>query len=277
MVKYGIMSIDFKRLPLEHCYRLARDYGFSGLEIFCTRKHVHLPSFTKEDAAYVRSLGEKYQIEVPMLTPNTLGREINICSVDARERSEGIQTYKTAVDAAEMLNVPMILLTADHPGYFVDKNAVWDHLLQSVTEITDYAAQKGIKIVIEPLTPMESPVVTTAADCRRLIDDVRSPALYAMLDIVPPVVVHESISQYFELLEDRLAYIHICNTDGVTDAHFRLDRGVLPIYDVLNTIKHHHYEGYITAELYSENYRDPELFLSNTARVLAEFENMRTL
>jgi protein FrlC len=203
-----------------------------------------------------------------MLTPNTLGKEVNICSSDPEERRDGITLLKQGIDAAEMIEAPQMLVTADHPGYFREREKIWSVLVESMAEICYYACGKGVRGVMEPVTPMESPVVTTSQDCSRLIRDVNSPALYAMLDIVPPVVVHEPFSQYFELLGDRLSYIHICNTAGVTDEHIRLETGVYPIPDVINVFKHHRYEGYVTTELYSENYRDPELLLANTARVL---------
>lgn len=135
--------------------------------------------------------------------------------------------------------------------------------------ICSYAHGKNIQIVIEPLTPTESPVVTTVDDCVGLIEDVGDECLYAMLDIVPPTIVKEPLSKYFDMLGDRLSYIHICNNDGVTDAHLRLEGGVIPIADVLNVFKHHGWRGYVTSELYTEGYSDPELMVSNTARTLA--------
>lgn len=267
---FGCMSLDFKRFPLEHCFQLASAYGFDGLEIFCARKHLHLPSFTAGDAAVIRGYQKRYGIEVPMLTPNTLGQDLNICSADAAEREEAVALLKRGVDAAEMIQAPRVLVTADHPGYFRDDREVWSVLVESMKELTDYGEKKGVQIVIEPVTPMESPVVTTARDCLRLFEDVGSPALDAMLDVVPPVVTQEPFSQYFRLLGKRLSYIHICNTDGVTDAHLRLEQGILPVTDAVNTFVHHGYQGYVTAELYTENFRDPELLLSNTARVLGQ-------
>ena len=269
-MKFGCMSLDFKRFPLEHCFRLAGAYGMDGLEIFCARKHLHLPSFTAKDAQTIRGYEKRYGVEVPMLTPNTLGQDLNICSDDPAEREEALTLLKRGVDAAEMIEAPRLLITADHPGFFRDDREVWSVLVENVKELTAYAEGKGVRIVMEPVTPMESPVVTTARDCLRLFQDVDSPALYAMLDVVPPVVVHEPFSQYFELLGERMDSIHICDTDGVTDAHIRLGRGVLPAVDAINTFLHHGYQGYVTAELYTEGFRDPELMLSNTARALGQ-------
>ena len=267
-MKFGFMTLDFKRFPLEHIFKVGSECGFDGVEIFCNRNHLYLPKFTAEQAREIRRLKKKYGLETPMLTPNTLGQEVNICSSDPEERRDGVLLLKQGIDAAEMIEAPQMLVTADHPGYFREREEIWSTLVESMSEICDYAVRKGIRVVMEPVTPMESPVVTTSQDCSRLIKDVGSRALCAMLDIVPPVVVHEPFSQYFELLGDKLTYIHICNTDGITDAHLRFETGVYPIPDVISVFKNHHYNGYVTTELYSENYRDPELLLHNTARIL---------
>ena len=94
-----------------------------------------------------------------------------------------------------------------------------------------------------------------------------------MLDVVPPRIAHEPLSSYFTKLRGRMQYIHLCNNDGRTDAHTRLDVGELPVEDILRLITQYRFDGYVTVELYSENYRDPELMLANAARLLRQYSN----
>ncbi len=267
-MKFAIMSLDFKRLPLEQVFRLARDYGFEGMELWGSRLHTHPGDVTPADARQIIGWKKEYGVDIPMYSPNVLGFPYCICSRIPREREDAVKFYQGMADVASMLEIPRILVIADHPGYFLPRKEAWGYLVDSMKQITTYAASKGVRTIIEPLTPMESPVVTTAGDCVDLIAEVNHPELYAMMDVVPPVIVHEPFSHYFALLGEKLDYIHLCNTDGVTDAHTRLDSGILPITDVINVFKHWNFQGYVTTEIYSENYRDPELMLSNTARFL---------
>lgn len=267
-MKFGVMSLDFKRLTLEETFRLAKLYGFDGVEIFGTRCHLFPGDYSAELARHVRDLQEKYELEVPMYTPLALNMPVCICSPNEKEREDGVAYYQKAVQVASEIGCRRLLVVADHPGYFTDDKTIWGHLVESVSRICEYARDKSVQVTIEPLTPMESPVVSTVDHCVRLLEDVDAPSLYVMMDIVPPTVVREPISKYFFMLGDRLNYIHICNTDGVTDAHLRLDSGILPMADVVNVIDKHGYKGYLTTELYSEMFSDPELMLSNTARNL---------
>ena len=91
-----------------------------------------------------------------------------------------------------------------------------------------------------------------------------------MMDVVPPHIVCEPYSAYFEKLGGRMNYIHLCNNDGRTDAHLRLDTGELPVADMLKVFRAYGFEGYVTVELYSECYKDPELLLANASRILGQ-------
>ena len=44
-MKFGIMSLDFKRLTLEETFQLAQSYGFDGVEIYGSRCHLHPDDF----------------------------------------------------------------------------------------------------------------------------------------------------------------------------------------------------------------------------------------
>lgn len=273
-MKFGIMSLDFKRLTLEETFYLANLYGFDGVEIFGSRCHLHPADYSEEIKNRIIDMQKKYQIEIPMYTPLALNLPVCICSPLDRERKDGVEYYQKCVQIASDIGCKRILVVADHPGYFVSAEVTWNNLVKSMKEICRFAKKKNVQVTIEPLTPMESPVVSTEDHCVKLLEDVNEDSLYAMMDIVPPTIVKEPISKYFHMLGDRLNYIHICNNDGVTDAHLRLDTGVLPVADVLNVINKHGYEGFVTTELYTENYYDPELMLSNTARNLCEYSRL---
>jgi protein FrlC len=267
-MKYAFISLDFRRFPLEFCFQAAERYGFDGLEIWAGRPHAFPADIDTEAAKKILKWTRQYGIEVPMFTPHMLGGNYRLTSTNSRERKEAIELFCRHIDVANAIECPSLLVVADHPGYGLDYETVWEGFVDSIQKLAQYGEARGVKIVIEPLTPMESPIITTADHCVRLIRDAGSSNLYAMLDLVPPTVAHEPLSDYFTKLGDRMIYIHVCNTDGTTDAHMRLENGVIPIIDMFSVIKHYGYDGWVCAELYSENYRDPELFAANTIRIL---------
>ncbi|MCC8110068.1 MAG: TIM barrel protein, partial [Planctomycetes bacterium] len=117
----------------------------------------------------------------------------------------------------------------------------------------------------------EGNLITTAADLKRLIDHVGSPALKGMLDVVPPVIANEPFDEYFWALRDRMAYVHLCNSDGVSEYHAQLDAtgGVIPLRELFILLKNRRYDGWCSMELLAPYFKDPELYLVESARSLA--------
>ncbi|MDO4345057.1 MAG: TIM barrel protein [Eubacteriales bacterium] len=269
-MKFGCFSLDFRRFSLDTAFRMAARYGFDGIEIWGGRPHGYPYDMDGNEVRHVLDLKKTYGLEVPMYTPNALGMPYSLCSLDGREQRDALHYFRTAIDACEAMEVPRMLLVADHPGYEVPRKAAWNRFIENMKELGGYAKEHSVKLVIEALTPMESPVITTADDCREAIDAIGLSNIEAMMDVVPPVIAYEPLSAYFEKLEERMNYIHLCSNDRKTDAHLRLDTGELPVRDMVRVFKEHGFEGYVTVELYSECYSDPEVLLANSSRILKE-------
>lgn len=269
-MKFGCFSLDFRRFSLETAFRMAAKYGFDGIEIWGGRPHAFPYDMTPGEVQKVMKLKKAYGLEVPMYTPNALGMPYNLCSLDQREQRDAMDYFKTAICACESMEVPRMLVVADHPGYEVPRRKSYQRFVENMKELGGYAQEHNVKLVIEALTPMESPIITTSDDCLEAIQDIGLSNIEAMMDVVPPNIAYEPYSAYFEKLGERMNYIHICNNDGRTDAHLRLDTGELPITDMVRIFKEHGFEGYVTVELYSEYYKDPELLLANSSRLLRQ-------
>ena len=268
-MKYGLISLDFKRFPLEKCFEAAQKYGFTAVELWGGRPHAYPPDMAAEAVKSILGLKERYGVEIPMYTPNAIGLPVNLCSSMVTERAEGMKYHKQAIDVASELGIPKMLVVADHPGHDSDLREVRKIFTDEVGELVHYAEKKDVIISIEPLTPMESPVITRSEDCLNLVRAINSPNLHFVLDIVPSIMVAEPLSNYFNSLGDRVSHVHICNTDGRSDAHLELDNGILNIADVLSEIKSCGYSGHCIVELYTVSINNPERAIANAARILA--------
>lgn len=267
-MKFGCFSLDYRRFSLERAFRDAQRLGFTGLEIWGGRPHAYPFDMDEQQVAHILDLQKQYGIEIPMYTPNALGMPYCLCSLDRREQRDALEYFRRAIDACAGIHCPRMLLVADHPGYEVPRADSWGRFVENMQTLARYAAERGVTLVIESLTPMESPMITTADDCAQALQDIGMENVEAMLDIVPPNIAYEPISSYFDKMPGKVHYVHICNNDGRTDSHTRLDSGTMPVQDVLHELEAWGFDGYVTVELYSECYKDPSVMLANAARFL---------
>ena len=164
-----------------------------------------------------------------------------------------------------------IQITAPHPGYLVNKDEVWEHLVYGLTKISDRAGELGVKVIIEHLSYSEGgDLLTTADDLVKVIRDVNRPALYGMIDVVPPFLANEPYAECLEKLGEKMDYLHLCNNDGVTEVHTPLDdpNGVLPLKDFFRVIKRYGYNGWASIELLAPYFREPEMYLAGSIKYL---------
>lgn len=275
-MNFGILSLDFRRYSLETCFQTAARLGFSGVELWGGRPHAFPPDMDNTCTKQILSLKKQYGLEMPMYTPNCIGMPINLCSPMHRERCEGLAYFKKSIEVASALEIPRMLLVADHPGYETDIVEAEKWFAQAVAILADYGQTYGVRIAVEPLTRLESPVVCTSDDCYKLLSQVGQEKIDFVLDVVPAAVASEPVSSYFSRLTlQRVRHVHLCNSDGRTDAHLQLDDGILSTPDILHVLHDCQYDGFVITELYSVSSADPICTLTKTARLLQKYGEMK--
>ncbi len=270
-MKLAFLSYLFQRYPLEYSFKMAREYGFDGVEIWGARPHAY--SYDLDKAAIDRILGykKKYGQEIPMFTPEILAYPYNLCSRQEKERLETLTYLKESARSASLLGADKMLVTIPHTGYGRDLKKVREELVEYLRELCGAAGQLGVAIVIETLSPSEGNMLTNTAEVREIMDEVGSDHLAVMMDVIPPLVAHEPFSEYFDVFGDKMVYMHVSGSDGHSEAHPQLgdQTDILPLIDLFRVVKRCGYSGWCSIEVLGELYfRDPELCLAESKRIV---------
>lgn len=85
----------------------------------------------------------------------------------------------------------------------------WGRSASMLRAIAEHAGERGVRLVLEALQPVESMIVNSAADTKRMIEAVDHPALKACLDLGAMAVAGDTIDDYFDLLGDDVAHVHL--------------------------------------------------------------------
>ena len=100
-MKFGLISLDFKRFSLEYCFKMARRYGLDGVELWGGRPHGYFTDMTRERIQEIDALKKKYKLEIPMYTPNVLNGPYNLCSLEERTIHETIEFFQRSIDIVD--------------------------------------------------------------------------------------------------------------------------------------------------------------------------------
>lgn len=65
---------------------------------------------------------------------------------------------------------------------------------------------------------------------------------------------------YFDKLGDKLAHVHIIDSDGASDSHYIPGEGKMPMKQLIKQIEKSGYSGYCTIELVTMYMNDPQLY-----------------
>jgi sugar phosphate isomerase/epimerase len=163
----------------------------------------------------------------------------NIIHPDAAQRQQVLAGIHTLIDAAPRMGCRLLTIStgtchpddmwAAHPDNHTPQ--AWAAMYASLMHLVPHAARAGVRLVFEPEA---GNVVRTAAQARRVLDEIASPALGVVLDVANLLSVTtmnqqtQVIDEVFALLVDDIALIHLKELapDG-TSGHLAPGQGVI--------------------------------------------------
>lgn len=200
----------------------ARKYSL-GLEIaeFCTAMNMD-ENFPEMDA---RVRGELRDIEKRMF--HAPFNELFPCAVDPKARALAAERYRQAITLAAGYGARRVVI---HGGYqpfsyyrqwYVEQSVIfWKDFLRELPEDTELLLEN----VLEPEPEYLLDIVSAVEDRRlRLCLDVGHVNAYSKVPL----------DTWLEAWTPYLDHFHIHNNDGTRDAHAPLDRGTIPIRELL--------------------------------------------
>jgi sugar phosphate isomerase/epimerase len=193
---------------------------------------------------------------------------------DAAHRIEARDDNRRAVDEAEALGAPCIVLVAgglpqySRPGSAPSKDiaAARIQIDDAIADMMEYAKQAGMPLAIEPLHPAYAAdracVNTTrqALDICDRLDPNRSGALGVALDVYHIWWDPELKPQIARAGKDRLLAFHVCDwlvptTDILNDRGMMGD-GVIDIRSIRGAVEAQGFAGYSEIEIFSNAWWD---------------------
>jgi sugar phosphate isomerase/epimerase len=223
-------TAGFLSRPLAEAFSAIADAGFDAIEVMVTRDPA------TQDARRLRRLCEEHGLALRAIHAPFLLMTRKVWGTDP------VGKIYRAIELAERADVPVVVV---HPPYrWQSGYRRWiDEHLRRLSDHT------GVRVGVENMFPVSLGKRGVALHTHDVLADLdRFPDV--VLDTSHAAVAGLDVLEAYSRLRDRLAHVHLSNNAGRGwDSHAPVDKGVLPLGELLDALAADGFGGAISLEL----------------------------
>ncbi|MGZ4441415.1 MAG: sugar phosphate isomerase/epimerase family protein [Gaiellaceae bacterium] len=221
-------------------FEMLKDAGFEGVEV----------GIFDADLPKYKNLGRRLaELGLEPIGVTARGALDSPISPDAAVRARGLALTRAAVDACSALGATLLCGPLQAPaGAFSGAAPTAEERARSVEslrEAADYAATRGVTLVIEYLNRFETYLVTCAAEAASLVREVDHPQCRMMFDTFHAHIEEKDLRAALRECGDVLVHVHASENDRSTPGAGQVDWDA--VFAGLAEIG---YEGWISIEAF---------------------------
>lgn len=226
---------------LAAAFHEAKQLGYDAIEIFA-------PSGSAVDRQELRSLMEQTGLDVAAVGTGAgmVIHKLQLTDPDAKKRNQAIQFIREIIDFGAEFNAPAII--GSMQGRFdpaEGKEVALDRLAEAVQELGQYAAQKNVPLIYEPLNRYETNLFNLYAEAAKFLRDRKIENVVLLADLFHMNIEEADIAQALRDGGDLCGHIHFVDSNRQAAGFGHMDYA--PIAAALAYLN---YDGYISAEAF---------------------------
>jgi sugar phosphate isomerase/epimerase len=215
-----------------------RALGYHGVDLFIK------PEPEAEIHTYREALREN-DLEISVIFPILLFESgLFLSDPDRDRRAEAVRVYKTQIDLAEYLGASIVLgLCRGEPEEGESESSYQDRLAGSLTELADYAGERGVVIVMEPIHRFLISTFHRADQCLQFFDRYDLHSIMLLLDTFHMNIEERSIEEAIRLAGNRIGHVHAVDSNRGAPGDGHLD-----FKSIIGTLVESGYDRYLSVE-----------------------------
>lgn len=248
--RFAICNETFEGKPFAETCRLAKATGYQGLEIAPATLSSDPAGLSASQRTAFRQLiadaGVQYAgLHSLVSTPPGL----HLTTPNNAVRNKSWQYFRRLIDLSADLgsNGVMVLGSSKQRGA-VDGSSVQDarnRLRDGLAEIAPHAVERGVLVLLEPLSPKFTNVVNSLAEAWAIVKEVASPAIDLMFDTHNTVAETLPHDQLIRKYARHIRHVHLNEMDGRHPG-----TGTYDFARVLKALHDVGYTGWISLEVF---------------------------
>ena len=245
---------------MEAAFRRLSDLGYDGAELMILN-----PDFVDRDR--VEQFSGKYNLEIPVLcTGEVYGQgRLSFMDPDPSIRTEAVLRMKKIIDFAAPFGAQVNI--GRLRGRFsmeIPKETSLAWMYTAFEEVTDYAAEKGVIIILEPIPYIFCNNINSTRDGIAVVRKMGRENFRLMADIFSMNLEDVSMETSFNDAKPYLNHIHVCDSNRLAPGRGNLDFG-----KIISVLKAVGYTGYISAEI--NQHPDQDIVIEEAVSVLKPY------
>jgi sugar phosphate isomerase/epimerase len=263
-MKLSFFTLGCPNWNIDQIIACAKQHGYDGVELRCHPDGHLNPEAPNEEAATV---GKKFTNAG--LALSCLSGYTKFSSLSDEERGQNLATIKRNVELATLVGAPYIRTFAGRLPEGTTLEQHMPNMADCLKEAGDYAASKGVQILLETHDDWALPDNTLA-----LFKKADSPGVALIWDIYNSWVAGANIQDSFQKLLPYIKHTHV--KDGMKTGHSELKllgEGKMPWKQLADLFKGADYQGHHSVEWekpWHPEIEEPEVALPAAAKFLRE-------
>lgn len=263
-----LLGLYEKALPVDMTWderlQTARTAGYDFMEISIdeTDEKLARVKWTPEECDELIAAMRRQR--VPILTMCLSGnRRYPIGSEDVQIRTRGIQLIKDAIDFSVQIGNRIVQL-AGYDEYYSEPNKRTRRLFeQALTEVTAYAASRGVSIAFET---METKLMDSIKKAMRFVRKQNSPYLQVYPDVGNLTSTGQNVRRDFASGAGHIAAIHLKDTVPGKVREIPYGEGTVDFIAFFKFLRQIRFKGLLVAEMWATSDHQASIDYVKTAR-----------
>lgn len=248
--RWAICSETFVGSDFVTACKLASHVGYSGIEVEPVHLGADPAGISKGQRREFRSAidGEGLTcVGMHSMLKSPAG--LHLTTPDQAVRQRSWEYFDRLIElAADLSDKPVMVLGSSKQRSTINGASVGDaaaRLTEGLQRLAPHAEQRSATILMEPLAPHQSDVVTTLEEAMKIVSAVKSPAVQTILDThntaAEKIPLDELVRKYFRWIR----HVHLNEMDGR-----RPGAANFPFPMVLRTLQELQYSGWLSVEIF---------------------------
>jgi hydroxypyruvate isomerase len=258
-----LWTLDSKT-PVEQCIEMVASAGYQGVQLV-NEYRKWSPEDSRRIKARMRSLG---------LVCDTMSG-LKTGFADPRATDALLAEFTTLIPIARELECPQIILLSGPRIDGMPREIQYTACVENLKRVADMAAGHDIRIVIEPIDPLENPTIwlTSVSDGFKIVREAGRPNLKVLYDFY-----HEqrAAGNLIEKLENNIDWVGLVHIADVPGRH-EPGTGEIDYGNIYRKLAALNYDKFIAMEYYPTedpvaSLRRSRLYALQASRTKAELE-----